>query len=181
MVHEPPLFITRLIGLIDTFSRHTGQLIAWLTLFMVLITCCVVVMRYGFDKGSIALQESVTYMHGIVFMLGAAYTFGAQAHVRVDIIYRNFSVLQKAWVNAVGGIVLALPLAIFMGVSAWEFVKSSWAVNEISADAGGLPWVYWLKSLIPLMAMTLSLQLLADVLRNLLVLMHPAAALDVHS
>lgn len=171
MRHESYSLIDRLIKGIDGFSRHTGQLIAWLTLFMVLITTYVVIMRYGFDKGSIALQESVTYMHGIVFMLGAAYTLEANGHVRVDILYRRFSVRNKAWINAIGGILLALPIAIFMGVGSWEFVKSSWAVKEISADAGGLPWVYWLKTLIPLMALTLSLQLIADVLRNLLTLM----------
>ncbi|MGN0922355.1 MAG: TRAP transporter small permease subunit [Cellvibrio sp.] len=171
MTYESDSLIDRLIKGIDGFSRHTGQLIAWLTLFMVLITTYVVIMRYGFDKGSIALQESVTYMHGIVFMLGAAYTLEANGHVRVDILYRRFSARNKAWINAIGGILLALPIAIFMGVGSWEFVKSSWAVKEISADAGGLPWVYWLKTLIPLMALTLSLQLIADVLRNLLTLM----------
>lgn len=160
-----------LIGAIDGLSEWTGRALAWLTLLMVLVTTYVVVMRYVFDVGSIALQESVTYMHAMVFMLGAAYTLKREGHVRVDIVYRNYSPRARAWVNAVGALVLGLPLAVFIGWGAWDFVVNAWVIREISPDAGGLPWVYWLKSLIPLMAALLCLQLFADLLRQLLILM----------
>ena len=41
---------------------------------MVLVTFIIVILRYAFDIGAIWLQESVIWMHGMVFMLGAAYT-----------------------------------------------------------------------------------------------------------
>ena len=55
----------------------TGSLVAWLTLVMVLGTFVIVVLRYVFDLGWIAMQESITWMHAAVFMLGAAMTVPA--------------------------------------------------------------------------------------------------------
>jgi len=135
-----------------------------------LITFLVVVLRYGFGLGFIALQESVTYLHATVFLLGAAYTFADDEQVRVDIFYRNFNLRQKAWVNAVGGIVFLLPLSLFLLVISWQFVADSWTIREGSGDAGGIEAVYLLKSLLPLSALALAIQGLADTLRSSLIL-----------
>ncbi len=160
---------------LDCLAEITGRTTAWLTLIMVIITSLVVLLRHVFGIGLIALQESVTYMHALVFMLGAGYTLKHQGHVRVDIYYRRFGPRGRAWVDALGGLVFALPLVLFIGFSSLGFVQRAWAIHEISTDSGGLPFVYLLKSLLPLMALSLSLQILAEVLRNLLVLMNVIA------
>ncbi|MDX1497765.1 MAG: TRAP transporter small permease subunit, partial [Salinisphaeraceae bacterium] len=72
---------------IDRLNAGLGRAVAWCTLAMVLIYFAVVVLRYFFNFGSIALQESVTYLHALVFMLAAAYTLQQDGHVRVDIFY----------------------------------------------------------------------------------------------
>jgi TRAP-type mannitol/chloroaromatic compound transport system permease small subunit len=41
---------------------------------MVALVVTVVVMRYFLEMGSIAMQELVTYIHAMVFMLGIAFT-----------------------------------------------------------------------------------------------------------
>ncbi len=82
--------------LLDRISIITGQLISWLTLIMVITTFVIVVMRYVFDAGFIWLQESVIWMHALVFMMGAAYTLQQEDHVRVDIFYRELSVTRRA-------------------------------------------------------------------------------------
>lgn len=164
-----------LIRPLDCLAEITGRTTAWLTLVMVVISSLVVLLRHVFGVGSIALQESVTYMHALVFMLGASYTLKNQGHVRVDIYYRRFSPRARAWVDALGGLVLALPLVVFIGFSSWGFVQRSWAIHEVSTDSGGLPFVYLLKSVLLLMALSLSLQIFAEVLRNLLVLMNVIA------
>ena len=160
--------------MIDCFSRLTGRSLAWLTLAMMLITCLVVLLRYGFGWGSIALQESVNYLHATVLMLGAAFTLGRDKHVRVDIFYRRFNARQQAWVNALGSLVFLLPLCGFLVWVSWDFVANAWKIRETSPQAGGIPGVYLLKTLIPLFAITLALQGLADILRSLLVLVLPA-------
>lgn len=161
-----------LLRLLDRLTAFIGKTVAWLTLLMVLATCLVVLLRRGFDIGSIALQESVTYMHAAVFLLGTAYALQYGAHVRVDILYRRFSPRTKAWINSLGALIFLLPVSVFIGLTSLEFVSSAWRIREGSTDAGGLSMVYWLKTLIPVMAVHLSLQAIAEVLRNALVLMH---------
>jgi TRAP-type mannitol/chloroaromatic compound transport system permease small subunit len=103
--------LVSLIHAIDRFTSASGRLLAWCALAMALATSVVVLLRYGFSTGAIALQESITYLHGSLFMLGVAYALRSGAHVRVDIFYRDFSPRQRAWVNALGGIVFLLPCA----------------------------------------------------------------------
>jgi TRAP-type mannitol/chloroaromatic compound transport system permease small subunit len=130
----------------------------------------VVVLRYGFDAGSIALQESVTYMHAMLFMLGAAYTLQLNGHVRVDIFYQRFGPRGRAWVDLLGTLFLLIPVCLYILTSSWGYVTESWAVNEGSREAGGLPYVYWLKTLLVAMPLLLLLQGVAWLLRSGLLL-----------
>ena len=129
---------------------------------MAVLTFVIVVLRYGFDLGWIALQESVLYLHACVFMLGAAFTFKDNGHVRVDIFYRNFSARNRALVDACGALLLLAPFTIFMVYTSWDYVAASWQIRETSAEAGGLiyPFPSLLKTLIPAMACMLLLQAL---------------------
>jgi TRAP-type mannitol/chloroaromatic compound transport system permease small subunit len=164
-----------LLNILDTISEITGRLLAWFSLLMMLMLCTVVVLRYGFSIGATALQEAVTYLHGSIFMLGAAYTLKHDGHVRVDIFYRNFSARGQAWINSLGAIIFVLPLCGYIFIISWEFVLQSWQIGEISTEPGGIPAVFLLKSLIPLMAVILGLQALAEILRNSLILIEPRA------
>lgn len=168
---KPLAAVRALIRALDACTEGLGRTVAWLAPVMVVITCTVVLLRYGLGQGSVALQESVTYMHAALFMLGAGYALKHHKQVRVDILYRRFSPEGRAWVDALGSLVFLIPLAIFIGWISQDFVRSAWRIREVSADSGGLPWVYLLKSLIPLLAVTLLLQAVAEVLRNLLRLM----------
>ena len=132
---------------IDRFSDMTGRVLAWLCLLMMIILCAVVFIRYGLETGSIALQESVTYLHGTIFMLGAAYTLRHDGHVRVDIFYRSMTQRTKAWVNCIGGIVFLLPLCVYFFISSWGFVQQSWELREVSTEPGGIPAVFLLTAL----------------------------------
>ncbi|SCZ64553.1 TRAP transporter small permease subunit [Thiohalomonas denitrificans] len=168
--------IQRLIGYLDAVNEATGRAVAWLTLGMVMVTFTVVVLRYAFNIGWIAMQESITYMHAAVFMLGAAYTLKHDGHVRVDIVYRRLSDRGRAWVDLLGTLLLLLPVSGFIVWVSWDYVVSSWALREGSGETGGLPWVYLLKSAIPAMAILMMLQGVALALRSLLVVTgHPEA------
>ena len=164
-----------IVDSIDAFTDYTGRILAWLSLAMAALTALIVFLRYGFNIGSIAAQEAVIYMHGTLFMLGAAYTLKVGGHVRVDIFYQRFSTRTQAWVNSLGGIIFLLPLCAFILAISWNYVAESWAMGEISPEAGGIPAVFLLKSLVPLMAINLFCQGLAEVLRNALVLVEDDA------
>lgn len=144
----------------------SGKAVSWLTLVMVLLTVAIVIMRYGFDLGWIWLQESVTYMHAMVFMIAAAWTLQQDGHVRVDIFYRSRSSRHKAWVNLCGIILFLLPTCLFLLIVGWEYVLSSWKLQEQSREAGGLPAVYLLKTMILLMPGLLLLQAIPWLFRS---------------
>ncbi len=140
-----------------------------MTLFMVIVTFTIVVMRYLFDAGEIWMQESVVWMHAFVFMVGAAYTLQSDEHVRVDIFYRDMSVIGRAWVDLLGVVIFLLPLCIFLAVKAWDFVAVSWALKEVSRESGGLPYplLPLLKTVLLLMPVTVALQGISLALRSL--------------
>lgn len=159
--------LNRVASAIEQLVDFSGRAVSWLTLLMVVITFSVVVLRYVFDMGWIALQESITYLHAMVFLVGAAYTMQQDAHVRVDIFYSRFSQQTRAWVDLCGALFLLLPFMFFLCWVSWEYVASSWGVMEGSREAGGLAGVYLLKSLILLMAGLLILQATFQIIRAL--------------
>ena len=140
------------------FIALTGKAVAWLTLLMVLLTFVIVVLRYGFNLGWIWLQESVTYLHAMVFMLAAAWAFQTDDHVRVDIYYRDLSPRKKAAVNLLGTLIFLVPVCVFVLFISWNYVAVSWANHEGSREAGGLAYVYLEKSLILALPVLLLLQ-----------------------
>ncbi len=168
-------WLNNVITVIDHFTECTGKIIAWLTFLMVILSFAIVVLRYGFNLGWVAMQESVLYCHGIVFMLGAAYTLKADGHVRVDIFYQKFSVKKQALVNFFGGLFLLLPVCITIFIISFDYVIISWQIMEQSGEAGGLPFVYINKSLILLLSITLALQGVAEIMRNFLLIQHATA------
>lgn len=151
-------------------SVALGKGVAWLTALMALTTTVIVLHRSLFDSGSIGLQDSVTYMHALVLMCAAAYTLRCGGHVRVDIFYRRYSPLQKAWLDALGAVLLLLPFSLFIIGVSWNYAASAWAIREGSSDAGGIPAVFLLKTLIPLNGLLLGLQGIAELTRQLITL-----------
>ena len=168
-----------IVRLIDRVNDLVGRGIAWLTLLMVIITFLVVVLRYLFNIGWIAMQESVVFMHAIVFLLGAGYTLKQSGHVRVDIFYQSRSRRWQTWADLLGTLLLLMPFCLFIIYSSWDYVTASWSIREGSREAGGLPGIFVLKTAIPVMAGLVWLQGLAIVLRSILWLQgHPAVSED---
>jgi TRAP-type mannitol/chloroaromatic compound transport system permease small subunit len=156
-----------LLNNIEKFIDWSGRTVSWLTLGMVLVTFVVVVLRYVFDTGWIALQESINYMHALVFLVGAAYTLKHNEHVRVDIFYSRLSPRGQAWIDLIGSLLILLPVMFFIIWTSWEYVMDSWSVLEGSREAGGLPGIFLLKSVILVMAALLIMQAIAMLLRSL--------------
>ncbi len=163
--------IRLLIQGIDWVNEKVGRLTAWLTVIMVLNVFFVVLLRYVFGVGWVWMQELYVWSHATAFMAGAGYTFLHNGHVRIDLIYRAASPRYKAIVDILGGIFLALPLLIILYLRGLPIFIRSWEVSEKSAEAGGLPALYLLKLLILVFCILLGIQVLAQVLRNILLLL----------
>lgn len=152
---------------IERFNVAIGRACAWLTLFMVLTTVAVVLLRYAFDIGLIWLQEAVIWMHAATFMIAAAYTLAREEHVRVDIYYGRLSDRGKAWIDCIGTLLFLLPFTVFVIWVSWDYVGASWSIRESSGEAGGLayPLPSMLKSLMIVGAVLLQLQAVVILVR----------------
>ncbi len=167
--HQTPITF-KLGKFFQWLPESLGKVISILSFVLVLDIFVVVVLRYLFDQPSVMLQEAGMWFHSIIFMLGAAYTFSADEHVRVDIFYRGNSQKYKAWVNIIGSLLLLLPLCVYLFINSWHYVLSSWHISEASQEVGGLPALYLLKTLILLLPVLLSLQAFATIFKNIALL-----------
>jgi TRAP-type mannitol/chloroaromatic compound transport system permease small subunit len=154
---------------INQLNYRVGQMISWLTLLLVALVISVVLSRYFLGIGSIAIQESVSYVHAIIFMLGLAYTLQRGGHVRVDIFYREFSARRKALIDLLGAALFLLPFCVFILFSSWDYVMASWSIKETSSETGGIAAVYLLKTLMIIMPATLALQGIAQIIESIMV------------
>lgn len=163
-------FLAGLAGLIDSLNEAIGRAVSWLALTMVLVTFILVVMRYVFGLASIFMQESVIYMHGLLFMLAAGYTLLHDGHVRVDIFYREASESTKAWVDLLGVLFFLIPVCGLIWHVSWLYVAQSWAVHEGSKETSGIQAVFLLKTVILVFVALVILQGLSLAARALIVL-----------
>ncbi len=149
--------------LIDRINHWLGRAVAWLTLAMAVAVAAIVLLRYALAQNTIPLQEAVSYGHGLVLMLGIAYTLKENGHVRVDILYSVRSARWRALVDLCGHLLLLLPVAGLLLATSLPYALSAWRILEGSSEVGGLPGVFLLKTLIPLMAALLLLQGLSEI------------------
>ena len=157
--------MTAIADRIDRLTAVIGRAAAWLVLVVVVLQFALVVARYVFGLGSVWLTETVVYAHAAMFMLAAAWTLQAGGHVRVDVFYADASARTKALIDLIGALLFLL---VFMLVLIWlsvPYAARSWAILEHSQEASGLPIVFALKTLIPLFAVLMALQGLAQAIR----------------
>lgn len=160
----------RIADFIDALNRRIGASTAWLATLLIVVQFVVVLMRYIFGVSALMLQESLTYMFSILFMLGAGYTLLQDGHVRVDIFYRTAKPSTKAMVDLLGSLFFLIPVSILILIISRPYVAASWAVLEGSKETSGIPGIFLLKSLIPVFAVLLMLQGAANAIRAFAVL-----------
>lgn len=160
------LFVTA-VGRINTF---VGRTFAWLVPVAVLICFAVVVQRYVLSATQLWLQDLYVWLNGAMFMAVAGYTLLIDSHVRVDILYRPATVRRKAIMDLVGVLLFLLPFCAVVWLWGFEYVGRAWMLREGSANPGGMPGLYVLKSFILVFVVLVGLQGIAMALRSVLVL-----------
>jgi TRAP-type mannitol/chloroaromatic compound transport system permease small subunit len=162
--------IARVVRAISALNGLLGRIFGFVSLAIVLVCFAVVVMRYVFRVGSVATQDLYVWLNGAMFMGIAGYALLKDAHVRVDVFYRGASTRTKAMVDMFGSVVFVAPFLGVLAVWSWPYVYRSWGLREGSANVGGLPGLFVLKSFIIVFIVVVGLQALAMFLRGVLVL-----------
>ncbi|WP_421791760.1 TRAP transporter small permease subunit [Hyphobacterium sp.] len=162
--------LRQLIGTADSISTTIGDAARWLALGLVIVTATVVIQRYVFGFASTKLQESIIYMHALLFLLSVGSTLLADGHVRVDILYAKLSERGKAWTDMIGTYLALMPMALLILFVSTPYINASWRILERSRESDGLPIVFLLKTAIPVFALIVLIQGLAWAMRAALTL-----------
>ena len=166
--NSPPSILRRLGALSVIFEKinsSIGRTVAWLSFAMVLLGFGIVVARYGLNIGSVKLQESVVYMHALVFMLCGAYCLQQGHQVRIDVLYSKLSTKRQTQIDLFGTLLFLLPACFFIFYLSLDYVSASWGYKETSRDIAGLEYLYLLKTLLLVMPLLIFAQGLADLTR----------------
>jgi TRAP-type mannitol/chloroaromatic compound transport system permease small subunit len=147
-----------------------GQVFAWLALGIVVVCFTVVVQRYAFGVSHLWMQDLYVWLSGAMFTAVAGFALLRDDHVRVDIFYRPARMRTRALVDLFGTVLFLLPFTAVVAVYSIPFVRRAWSYAEGSANVGGMPGLYILKTFILAFAALLALQGIAMICRSVLVL-----------
>ena len=157
--------MNRFSNTVDRVATALGRGSSWLVLAIVVLQFALVVARYVFGLGSIWLTEAIIYGHAALFLLASAWTLRADGHVRVDIFYAGASPRTQAIIDLCGALLLLLPFALVLAWLSVPYAARSWAIFERSQESSGLPLVFALKTLIPIFAVSMALQGVAQAIK----------------
>jgi TRAP-type mannitol/chloroaromatic compound transport system permease small subunit len=120
--------------------------------------------------GGIGMQELEWHFFSLMFLMGLGYTLRENGHVRVDVLYDNFSRKKQAWINITGGLIFALPFCILIVYYGSDFFSSSFSMMESSGDPGSLPRLWPGKLIIPVAFSFLVLSIISVILSEWMVI-----------
>lgn len=144
--------LLRIAHFIDAITEKIGHFTSWLVLVMVFVGVTNVILgeigqRIQEKLTSNTLLEIQWHLFDIVFLLGAGYALKNNVHVRVDVLYKNWTSRQKALANFLGSVLFLIPFSAMIIYYSWQWTLNSWRIWEQPLNPGGLP-PYWIKSMI---------------------------------
>lgn len=155
-------FASKINNLIDKIF----VLLTTMLLTMISILIIIILGRFLFVWGNIAIQEFVMYLHATIFMLGICYVCKEKSHVSIDIFSRNYTESTKIKIDLLFDFFFLIPFSIFIIYISFDMVASSWNILEGSGEAGGLDYVYLLKTLIPITGLLILLTCISNIIDN---------------
>ncbi len=157
----------KLAGGIDTFIDAVGRITAWSSFALALVMGGNVLLRYGFNTGSVWSQELEWHLMSPICLFGMSYALRHGEHVRVDVLFASYSQRNKYLVEFITAL-LSMAISVIIIKLSWAYVLQSWSIGEGTANPGGISGRYILKGLIPLGFALLFLQSLAQAIQYFL-------------
>ncbi|WP_104664258.1 TRAP transporter small permease subunit [Ensifer adhaerens] len=124
--------------LIDTITEFIGKSVSWFILAAVLVSAGNAIIRKIFNMSSNAWLEAQWYLFGAAFMFAAAYTLSQNEHIRIDVVYGQFSRRVQHWIDLLGHLLFLMPFVLLVLYYLFPYVKMSYVSGEVSSSAGGL-------------------------------------------
>lgn len=152
----------RISDWLDTLTRAVG-IVAGLLLVATVLT--IVVLRYGFGTGSIKLQDLSSYAFAVFVILALPVCQVRRGHVRVEVLTERLSQRYRIWADRVALAVFLIPVFGLLIWAYWPDLVYSWQIRESSLETGGLAGLFLVKTALPLAAVLMIVQGIAQVLR----------------
>jgi TRAP-type mannitol/chloroaromatic compound transport system permease small subunit len=156
---------TGITNVIDGVVRGVGAVLNWIWVLLIALIVVNVLLRYVAGTNFIAMEEMQWHLYAIGILFGLGYAVSYDGHVRVDVIAERWSPRRRAWIELIGLVLLVIPFIWIIVTNAIPFVQRSYALNEVSAAPGGLPYRWLIKSVIILAFAYLGLAVVARILR----------------
>jgi TRAP-type mannitol/chloroaromatic compound transport system permease small subunit len=157
----------KLAGGINDFVDAVGRITAWSSFALALVMGGNVLLRYGFNTGSVWSQELEWHLMSPICLFGMSYALRHGEHVRVDVIFASYSQRNKYLVEFISAL-LSMAISLIIIKLSWAYVLQSWSIGEGTANPGGISARYLLKSLIPIGFVLLFAQSLAQAIQYFL-------------
>ena len=164
---DPRRPIGQAVRWIESLIDAVGRATLYLTLLMIGLVAVNVLLRYSLSLGSVWSQELEWHLLAAVILLGMAHALQRSENVRVDVFYAGFAPRVQFIVNLVSHLLLLSIALLFIKLSV-GYVGQSYAINETSADPGGIPFRWAVKGLIPVGFGLLALQTVGALLKLVL-------------
>jgi len=154
-----------IVSVIDLFSTLIGEVVKWVMPFMVVSVVIAVFALSIYGISSIWWDESSIYLHALGICLGAAPTYLAGQHVKVDIFFEKMQDRARSLVEIAGFYTLLAPVCIVALWRSQSFVSFAWQSLEGSTNSGGIKGIYILKTALCVLFIMLLIQGLSVALR----------------
>jgi TRAP-type mannitol/chloroaromatic compound transport system permease small subunit len=155
---------------VDTLSLWVGHAFAWCIVILTLGTSYEVFVRYALNRPTSWAFDVGYIMYGALFYMAGAYTLSRGGHVRGDILYRLWAPRTQARLDLFLYIIFYFPGIVALLWAGIAHAEQSWRYLEVSIfSPAGIP-IYPLKTLLPVGAVFLALQGVAEVCRCLICL-----------
>jgi len=151
---------------IDSLNEWVGRQLKWLVLFLVLVVCAEVLMRYVFNRPTSQLPVIQTWSGTALYALAFGYVLLHKGHVRVDVLYTRLSQRMKALVDVVLWFVFFLPSIGFLTYSGYTWMVHAWRSHERSQITYWYPWMAPIRTIVFIGLVLFLLQGLATVYRD---------------
>jgi TRAP-type mannitol/chloroaromatic compound transport system permease small subunit len=155
-----------IVELIDGIANWSGRATAWLIIPMTIAVTWEVVARHFFRAPTIWAFDTTYMLYGTHFMLGTAYTLMRVGHVRTDMLYSRWSIRRQNWIDAIGYFFFFFPAMILLFYFGWQEFYHSFSIGETSDASPWRPIVYPFKGVIPLTAVLLLTQGIAELFKS---------------